>query len=303
MEVRRVADVAELLGLARKARRWGPCPACGAGRTQHDTRPPLSVVGAGKGWWCHACDRAGDAVDLAAWLVLGRRGSEAGQDFPRVLAALRGLSPPPSRASGLDEPPPDRVDVLPALRACTSPATEPAVAAWLAGRGIAPSAPAGVLPGSWSAPWWPARWSATWRLVVPAFTGLGELASLQARAPGPVGDDEPKCRWPRGASAGGLLFADPRLARPILRGRPSAARRVLIVEGLTDYLTACSRVEGPTAVIGVASGSAAALRLLRTDLPIVVATDYDRAGEVYAELVAEALAPHPVRRFPWSRAA
>lgn len=304
----RIADAAATLGLTRRVRRWGPCPACAAEHTRHDDRPPISVVGGGKGWWCHACDRTGDAVDLASWLVLGRPGREAGPAFRQVVAALRGLVRVERSREVEPEREPERVDVLPALRACASPATQSGVAAWMRGRGIAESAPAGVLPTTWDATWWPRRWSATWRLVVPAFTGRGELASLQARAVTPVGDDEPKCRWPRGASATGLLFADPQYARPLLRGRPSEAERVLIVEGLTDYLTACSRLraEGArTAVIGIASGSAAALRLLRVPegLPIVVATDYDRAGEVYAELVAEALAPHPVRRFPWRRVA
>jgi hypothetical protein len=288
----------------RKGRRWGPCPACGAEHTDHDPRPPLAIVGNGLGWWCLACGVTGDAYDLASWIVLEVRARDAGRSFRQVLAWLRSdevqhveprLDAPVERPRGIAE----------MLRACERPANVPEVAAYLEGRGLDPSkVPAGVVPARFSASWWPRAWSSTWRLVVPAVSGRGELLSVQVRAV--AGDVEPRMRWPYGCSAGGLLFADPTRARPLLRREPSPATRLVIAEGLTDYLTVASGSGEDTAVLGVASGSVVALRLLElpeTIRSVIVATDYDRQGEVYAQQIAEALAPRPVRRLQWAAVA
>lgn len=288
----------------RKGRRWGPCPACNAEHTDHDPRPPLAVVGNGLGWWCLACGVTGDAYDLASYTLLEVRARDAGRRLRQVIRWLDGdehravepqLEPPVQRPRGIAE----------MLQACERPQDVPEVAAYLEGRGLDPSkVPAGVVPARFSAQWWPRSWSSTWRLVVPAFSGRGELLSVQARAIVP--DVQPRMRWPLGCSAGGLLFADPRRARPLLRGEPSSAKRLVIAEGLTDYLTVASTTEERTAVVGIASGSATALRLLKLSecLPVVVATDYDRQGcGVYVQQVSEALAPIPARPIPWSCAA
>ena len=301
-----VAGLAVRLGMSRRDRRWGPCPACGAAHTKHDSRPPVSVVGGWLGWWCHACDRTGDAADLASFALCDRPARESGRRFREVLALLEGGE---ARGEALPVEEPEKVDlgIAAVLRGCTRPTGTPEVAAWLEGRGIDPEAcPAGVLPATFGAAWWPRAWSSVWRLVVPTFTGRGELVGLQGRATAPIREGEPKCRWPRGVPAAGLLFACAS-GRRLLRGQASNVRRLVVVEGLTDSLTATAWGATDTAVLGVASGSPAALRLLAPGLPagtsIIVATDYDRQGETYAQQVALALSPHPVRRFPFRLAA
>ena len=105
-----------------------------------------------------------------------------------------------------------------------------------------------------------------------------------------------KTTWPRGTNNRGLLFADPGVARPWMTGSGPTPRSVLIAEGITDYLHAvAARPPGrPLAVLGVESGSAAALRLVSWPIGIDVriATDPDEAGDRYADEIRAALPAH-----------
>lgn len=302
-----VASVAPRLGLAVRRRRLGPCPACRADRSGSDRRPP--VVFGGPRWKCTTCHATGDSINLVALVVGSHR-----KDYSAAFAWLkRGDIAPAFEAapdSGAQRIP--EAELRSVLRSATpiGRTTNPAVLAFV-GRKF-PTVdrnliPAGVLPTSSHpvydrlsrlddrGPWWPRRWADTWRLVVPAFTGTGTLAGLHARA---VGDASPKARWPLGGQYRGLIFADPRHARPFLQGGPPPDR-LIITEGLTDFLTACA-VWPNHGVIGIESGSMSALRLFAHrlgDAQVVDACDYDRAGEAYTCKVVDALAPHPVTRF------
>lgn len=315
-------ELAQSLGLHPKGRRWGPCPACNAPRTSSsDPRPPLILPG--KGWTCYACHAQGDAINLVSYALLGRR--DAGHEFPAVLAWLteRGflapdaalprsrLTPRPQRAStGQPDPSaprhrPPHSEVGAILRRCRKPHEDADTRAFLASRKLPIDVPAGVLPPTFSAPWWPSPWSTLWPLVIPAYEADGTLASMHGRAVHPVAKDGEtgpprKTTWPAGCEAIGLLFADPVLARPLLRGLGAPGSKVLIVEGLTDYLAASALLRGRYGVLGIASGSAPALGLVRWPerTTLLIATDNDTAGERYAAAIVEACWMVTCKRVP-----
>jgi len=285
--------VAASLGMAEKAKRWGPCPACGAASTRNDRRPPVGRVN-GKGWICNACREGGDVLDLVSFALHGVRASKAGRSFKRI-----GLwfGDKEEAVTAGEERKVERLapeELTPLLMASTPAhrSRDFAVVRFLAERGYR-QPPAWVLPEGWSAPWWPWR---EFPLVVPAFNGHGVLMGLHGRAVDPLA--KRKTTWPLDRDSRGLLMADPRLGLPLLReGRKT--RRALIVEGITDYLCAAEDQAGKSAVLGIASGSASALRLVNfTGMEVFVATDDDPAGRRYAERVAEAVAPAPCRTLP-----
>jgi hypothetical protein len=158
-----------------------------------------------------------------------------------------------------------------------------------------------VLPDRYDYPaWWPYG-ARPFRLVVSMVDAHGALQSMHARATEDT--DRGKTRWPFECRASGLLFADPAGARPMLRGADCSewVARVVIVEGITDYLAAASRLDrGPdrgTAVLGACSGGFAALGAARLPrVPIYVATDSDTAGQRYAAEVEMALPGADLRR-------
>lgn len=334
-------------GVARVAAAWGlepgrpgtggrstwQCPACGDLKRHPKRRDKRGAIGPtpdGLGWRCHQCDASGDAVTLAAWLVLDRgRWGAADVAQLRQACADRGLcegepgtprvapprplpAPPPPVAPAPVRPPAAEVAAL--WDACERLAAVPSWEggpAWcgeprryladarrmdvatLAALDVARILPP---PERFTFPtWWPAAWADTWRLVVPAYEPTGELSSIHARAVVPHGED-PKVRWPRGPSAGGLLLACP-LGVAFLRGElPAPPPVVVVVEGLTDTLSAvlrCHRFGRPWPVLGVASGSARAFERVRWPSGVVchVRTDPDATGDRYAAEVRAALHP------------
>lgn len=303
--------VAEQLGMVRSARRYGPCPACGAAKDpSYARRGPVWV--SGPRWACSGCQEKGDAITLISWAVNGH-GKPRGQDFKKVMDWLADRHH--VDLAVVDEAPAPRApsrEVAAILRACTRPARHP----FFARKGLDyTKIPAGILPDPGhgvyrrltrvpyegrDVPWWPARWSATWRLVVPAFNGHGHLAGLHARALEP--GVKPKTRWPLGVDCRGLIFADPLIARPFLRGGP-APSRLLIVEGLSDFLYAASQGMPDLGIIGMESGSEQALRLIKIPptCTVYVSAHNDTAGDRYAALVADAFAPRAVKRLPLPR--
>lgn len=295
--------VAERLGLHRRSRRYGPCPACGADRTA-DRRPPLRITASG--WWCNACQNHGDAVDLACWARLQREVRKGDADLRTVFEWLDGTACEPRQEVAQPDPPPI-AELLELLRSCRPVVEDPEAAAYLRGRGINPAlAPAGAIPHGFSARWWPKAWSSTWRIVVPAFNGRGELRTLHARA---IGEAKPKTRWPLDCDARGVVFAD-RRGRALLRadglriaasaGTVLEVDRLIVTEGLTDFLWTSGAARGTAAVISVESGSETALGLVRIpeSVRVYVATHADATGDQYAQAVADAFAPHPCFRVP-----
>lgn len=290
-----VHEVATRIGMFSLRRRWGPCPACGATATRSDIRPPVLLRK--KGWWCVACEATGDAITMVAY-HLGLDPKPRGQAFRDILAWLK--SGKRCEVVKQDEEPLTiSVNVIPALRAAVplSQARDPRLGRWLAKRAISPHAPAGWLP-MWEDAWWPKGWSSRWPVVIPACSARGEIMSLHGLA---IDDSAPrKTTWPVGSGARELLFASAALRR-WMRGEAPAPERLLVVEGATDYLSAADQM--PT--IGATSGGFVALRLL--EIPkttrVYVGTDPDAAGRVYAQQIADALAPHPARLLPLHRMA
>lgn len=289
-----IVEVAARLGMVRaRSKKWSPCPACGyAG-----DRPALVI---GRGWWCARCDQRGDVYDLVALVLHGQRIRENRSLFRTARAWCDGQE---IVARPQVERMPSRVpegELVAALAACT-PATacdDADIAAFLRRRGLTGAVHAGVLPRGWSAPWWP--YGDHVRLVVPAYNGHGQLRGWQGRdlRPSPA----VKTRWPRGYDSAGLVFADPVAARALLRHSETVQppRDLLIVEGLTDYLWAAQSAGPDLGVIGVASGSADALRLVRVprSTSIIIGTHADAAGDRYAQAIADALSPRLCQRIP-----
>jgi hypothetical protein len=300
-----MVEVAQALGLQIKARRWGPCPKCGAeSASRTDRRLPVMLFS--DHWWCVACRGGGNDVSLASWAIAGsRRPTAEVMDFleHRTARQARRSEPRP-------EAPPKRVDPSEALRRSVPlrDASDPALDAWLARRRIDKAAPAGWLP-RFSAPWW-SFWdreaeafisaAPTFPIILPACTGRGKVEAVHGISPLPEVAPH-KTMWPRGYESRELLFAGPK-TRAWLGGAGPAPAEVVVVEGATDFLTA-SVVFPRTTILGITSGSAAALGMV----PKVrgqrwyVATDPDTAGQRYATAIAEALFPFPVYPFPLGR--
>jgi hypothetical protein len=93
--------------------------------------------------------------------------------------------------------------------------------------------------------------------------------------------------------AKGLLFADPAHARPWLQGRAPAPARILVVEGITDFISVAGHSLGDLGVLGIESGSAATFACLPLvpGQAVYLATDPDEQGRVYARQIRAALPP------------
>ena len=276
-------------GLDTRSRRTGPCPACGSTSTKHDSRPP--IIYGKEGWRCVACKAGGDGYTLVGYhlqVALPLRG----RAFRQVVEFVNSGKYPEVRP--VEQPEPARIDPTPALHRAVplSKCVDAEVLRWLSGRNIPTSAPAGVLRG-FRSDWWP--WDG-YPLVVPACTGTGEVVSMHGRS---VVDNTK--RWPKGAEARELLFAPPPM-RAWLRQDAPGPKALVITEGLSDYLTWSSISSVPT--LGMTSGSASALRLVTVErgTKVFVGTHGDKAGDRYAEEVADALAMRAVvRRLPLER--
>ncbi len=305
-----LTETATAIGMRRKSTRWGPCPACNAKQLgKRDKRSPIVIRDA---WRCYRCDQGGDAIDLVSFALLDRKGRHAGERFVEVKAWFRDrriLLKSDNDNTIDDDYDSNRVpshELLAGLRSCVSvKRSGNRRANWFVEhRNYTGTVHAGVLPRNFQAPWWATElrhgyrsWTEYFPLVVPAYNGNGELVSMQGRncTPEPV----VKTKWPRGYDARGLLFAEPIGARPLLK-RTGMPKELLIVEGLTDFLWAAQSATKDLAVIGVASGSASALALLRLEpfVQVYIATDPDETGDKYAQEIANALSPVLARRVP-----
>lgn len=310
----RVTDVAARLGMGVQRGRFGPCPSCGKDDRRH---PPLTVRGGGSGWMCAHCKSTGDAVRLVAWMRTGSPKPATGDEWAAVrqvfadagwcapgdAGSARAWTPPPRAPEPEPEYPP-APELMRLLAACRPIADVPEVRAWCDGRGFAPGIPAAVLPDVFPWPaWWPFR-GRPWRLMVSAVDSRGSVRSLHARATEDT--DRGKTRWPYGTKSRGLLFADPKVARPMLRGQPVTCRRLYVTEGITSYLALAGTVGPMDGVIGAANGGFGALAEARIprSVQVAVATDEgdkDGTGDRYAAEVQVALREHDVRRIRFSK--
>lgn len=306
-----VVEVAAALGLGTVRARFGPCPACGRDERRH---PPLTVRHQGAGWMCAGCKATGDAVMLASWVIAGSP-RPAGGAWAPVHAffashgwcsgegAADGWTPAPRREV-LQVPYSDRDELLALLRACRPVEAVPEVAGWCERRGIVGRVHGAVLPDVHRWPtWWPYR-ARPWRLVVPMVDALGVVTSMHGRATEDDGG-RGKTRCPYDRRGDGLFFADPVVGRPMLRGKARPAR-VVVVEGITDYLAAARHATvdgGGTAVLGGISGSfgAMAQAAIPAGATVYAWTDADEAGDRYASEILRALRDHDVKRIDFRR--
>lgn len=193
------------------------------------------------------------------------------------------------------------------------------VRVFLTSRGLDPLTLAGLdvarilpAPERYAFPaWWLGEWPKArpfYRLAALTFDATGEPVCIQARdvadpranpaAPPPR---KLKTNNPEGFQIAASLFADA-LGREVLRGSYTGPG-VVIVEGLTDFLSASQlvtefRPEARPAVLGVVSGSAAALEDVRLPegVPVNVLTDDDRGGDEHAQKAVAALWRKGMRR-------
>lgn len=338
---RRLADpvrLVEALGLTERAQRQARglhilCP-------WHAERSPSCSVLEGEDGTvrvhCFGCDKSGNALHLIAarwgWNMMG--------DFPRVLeeaarmagvrledlrrefesgpkvAPARPAAPPAGHFQATERIPRAELKALwdasgsvNATGDCTPEDLD--VCRFLARRRWWPPSIAAIgccrvlpLEHAWPT-WWPASWAPIWRLAVLAFEADGTPAGIHARA---VTEASPKSRWPysgrdRKYSFSRLLFAD-RAGRGVLRGTPPAGlQRIVLVEGITDFLAAAYdtlETGAPHAVLGATAGGFAALEGVRWPAGVtgVIATDHDTAGEKYSAEIAKALPGVRLVRLP-----
>jgi hypothetical protein len=125
--------------------------------------------------------------------------------------------------------------------------------------------------------------------VLPLCDHTGATRSYHLRR---TDGGQPKTRNPTGYSVAGLAFLDRVAHAGAVAGEMPSA---IVVEGVTDYLYACSIVPDDVAVIGGISGSWPILSRLRwrPDARVIVATDGDGPGDAYAAAIAGELARSP----------
>lgn len=305
-----VAAAGERLDVRQRG--FGPCPWCAADRRSgKDKRNPVMWDKGGACAKCLRCGVYGGGLWIAAGLIFGRA-PRTGDNWRPVrdwLAAMRlvevdhhadapRLSPRPAPMVVAELPPPPADEVVAFLRehgrtvrSCRM------VADYLTSRSIPLDAPCAALvttENDWP-DWW--SWGSEYPLAVGGYDGHGKLRSVHARA---IREDaKGKTRWPRGYAAG-WLFVDPWKARPMLQGEATEVERIVVVEGLTDYLAvaAHARHDKRLAVIGGTAGSWRHLGDAR--LPprstVYIATDNDPTGDKYASEIGAVLAHHDCRR-------
>jgi hypothetical protein len=161
-----------------------------------------------------------------------------------------------------------------------------------------------ALPSDLPTPTWAACRQIPWarggyRLLVPLYDDTGAMVSLQARLTGaglPPGS--PKAVSPAGFRIGGLILADAQFLH-LLRCRaeaPAQPTRILVVEGIPDFLTWATRWlpgdPASCAVAGVISGSwgPGFAGAIPDGAEVIVRTHADAAGERYAQRLIDSLA-------------
>ena len=141
--------------------------------------------------------------------------------------------------------------------------------------------------------WWP--YGSAW-LVVKAFEPDGTFASVHGRSLAPNSKDK---RWPKGPSAGGLVFGSD-YEQSFLRGEVDDAPFVFVAEGLTDWLRIRVRFDRKpeqrgAVILGVTSGSAPLFSKIKWPskrMLVYIATDDDAKGQEYAEKIKKYLPRH-----------
>ncbi len=331
VRARGVADVAAACGLeARMGRSLAPCPSCQAPRRgSSDGRGPVGLTADGLGWQCHRCQAKGDAVTLAALVIVGAvpgKGDAAGWRAVAEGCAAHGLTfdaTPTTRPRPALRPAPVLPPEAPPIRPPEAEVAEvwerahpvtddPEVRAWLDARKLDPARVAALelakaLPRTGTLPAWATYRGASWRtsshrVLVPLYDAAGRCVSLHARAVQAVAAKD-KAASPKGAAVTGLVFADYG-GRYLLAGTEPRPECVIVSEGVPDFLTRAT-LDGdgttePPPVLGVIAGSwrpEVAARI-PTGATVIIRTHHDAAGHAYAETIRASLAGRCVLRRP-----
>lgn len=305
---------------------FGPCPACDR-ELRHerrgDRRLACGIRREGNGWRCFACDVSGDALHLVAMVLTQRRFGElddAARADVRTWCAsfLRMELEQPERrtvtAAAMVAPIyPPAEEVTSLWRSCSPVSSDPVVARWLAAvRGLDPEAIdradlARALPPRVAGPDWAWTsegghpWSSTmFRCLFPLYDAQGRLRSVLAR--NARADAHRKSSAVLGFARAGLVLAD-RAGVAMLRGRVDqdyeGKRVVVIAEGEMNFAAWAIAGEHPTsartATLGIYSGSWT--RDIVARIPraaeVLIATDRDKAGDIYATSIIETMLERP----------
>ena len=310
------AKVMRALGLERGAERQSAgvtvrCP------VHDDADPSCSLTRGPDGTLrarCFACGWTGDVLGLvAAVYALHVR-----RDFREVLlvaadlaglhqlaselrskgtrAPDRPLPPAPEPEAPRDYPPAVEVEAVwqDAVAVAQDGPSERALGA----RGLSPGPElARALRGGQALPGWARYRGESWldggyRVVLPVYAPSLELRSLRAWQVVLRDPTLPKRLPPAGHRATGLCLANPE-ARALLASRSTI--RLLVVEGESDYLTACATYPG-CPVLGVGSGAwdEAWARAVPLGSEVTVHTHHDDAGRRYAAHIQSTLARRAV---------
>lgn len=138
-------------------------------------------------------------------------------------------------------------------------------------------------------PKWCQALARTHPIILRLYDVAGQVVSVQGRLSRAPEKGESKTRNPAGYRLGGSVFANGG-ARDLFLGR-SCSDRVIVVEGLADFLATLGREPSGAALIGIVSGSTRVLGDVQwpDDVEILIATDDDAAGDRYAAEIGAVL--------------
>lgn len=318
------------------------CPACGEERRhapRRDRRGAIGVRRDGRGWRCMDCDVSGDAIDLVALVLRGKRfpelGSAAKDEVRAWFERFAGLDlqnvattpVPPPPAAPAQYPP--EAEVRDFYDRCLPVDDSADVAGYLRSRNLSPGIVANfdlarALPVDFNAlPRWASQradetgprvpWTASGhRLIVPLFDAAGTMRSVLARAIRPAAI---KSFAPAGHTRAGLVMACPFGRWLLATGQwpewwsLEHELRVVVTEGEADFLGWATRwsdaAEYAPATLAVVSGSwtSEIASRLADQTTVLVATDNDKAGDRYAQTIVDTFAGRPVALERWEASA
>lgn len=317
-----ITDVARALGLTVTPPRnasggtLSPCPSCNATKRHTQRRDRRFAVGIrrdGRGAHCFQCGAGFTASTLVCFVLEGKGWKQlhdAARDRVRawVLQYTGGSAARPRPVVLHDVSPPEAPTYPPLeevqafWRSCSAVTARASVSHWLRSfRGIDPELVvlgdlARAIPEA-GAPAWAGHWDRVGnKLVVPLYDSKGEIRSVLGRAVRPNVDR--KSIAPTGFARAGLVMADGNARAMLVAGElpPSAERRIIIVEGEPDFLTAATATatdgDALPAVIGVVQGSWSAELAARipSGVRLVISVHVDDAGEKYARAIWNSVA-------------
>jgi len=312
-------SVAGNLGLQQKGGRWSPCPSCGATQSgKQDKRFPLGRVRGTNnptGWRCFACGVGGDLMDLVSFRIEGCKCSDV-SDYSGIkeFFDVKEFSTMEVTQSEKEYPPTKDLKELwgATKEQPVSSFQHKHIYTFLKNRSIDPTTidfgyvfPQGFNYVSLTKvetsngkmmPWWTYKWASTYPLMIPLWDYTGTMRSFQGRSLGGGKISGPKTMCPVGFSMTGLVFACHKMLDFMRKVETLPVSKFWIVEGEMDFLCLKSVTKDP--VIGVKNGSMKFFRHFKfpEDSEVVIATDNDTKGDMYAKKIAQEIYPATLYR-------